>query len=596
MNKKTYLFLLFVVVIGAALLRLVRLGSIPASPYWEEVALGYDAYSVLETGKDHHGNAWPTVAFESFGDWKPSGYFYALLPFVSIGGLSVFTVRLPAALSGVVLVLIISQLVIVASKIFRNESANQSKYYSLSLLTAAVTAISPWSLLISRGAWEVSLATTLVTCAGWQALLAISSPLTSRSGKKLSILHWSLAAVAMVAAMYTYHAARITAPLLVFGVGMLWLMTGSESDKTPSFSEFSRRIVQKLQLLVVPVALTVLLCLPFLFALGSDALGKRFQETSIFSDIAIIQHSNQMRELAGNTIVSKILYHRYVLFGTEIVRRFSQHLSIGYLFVGGDENARHSVPFFGQLYHFELIFVLFGIGAGLKKWNSKALVMLWWLIAAVLPASVTLATPHALRSFAAAPVLYILIALGIVAFGEWLHRVLENVGYLSTVSIRRVLVGLLIVGIYLIELLWFSRVYFCMYPKIFAKEWQFGYEQMVEQVTLLERENPGLPVFISRHEGRPAMYYWFYTVTDPRLVQAEDAYGIQDQGEYLTFANKHFISGLHEITMSNAIVAVSAADAERLGNQLTATKTIVDPNGEIVWVIGMMVSKQPENM
>src|SRR5687768_9057768 len=74
------------------------------TPYWEEVALGYDAYSILKTGKDHHGNSWPIVAFESFGDWKPSFYFYAIVPFVQLFGLNLLAVRMPSVLSGIAIV------------------------------------------------------------------------------------------------------------------------------------------------------------------------------------------------------------------------------------------------------------------------------------------------------------------------------------------------------------------------------------------------------------------------------------------------------------------------------------------------------------
>src|SRR3989344_5582438 len=90
-----------VLIIGlAAVLRLVGLGSNPPSLYWEEAALGYDAYSLWRTGKDYHGNSFPLVAFPSFGDYKPSLYFYVAAPFVGTLGLSEMAVRLPSALAG----------------------------------------------------------------------------------------------------------------------------------------------------------------------------------------------------------------------------------------------------------------------------------------------------------------------------------------------------------------------------------------------------------------------------------------------------------------------------------------------------------------
>ena len=44
----------------------------------DEAAFGYNAYSLVETGKDEHGNAWP-IHFQSFNDYKPGFYFYLVL-------------------------------------------------------------------------------------------------------------------------------------------------------------------------------------------------------------------------------------------------------------------------------------------------------------------------------------------------------------------------------------------------------------------------------------------------------------------------------------------------------------------------------------
>ena len=81
--KKISLFIVLRILILslAAFLRLYHLDSL-TSPYWEEAALAYDSYSLLKTGQDHHGNDWPIVAFESFGDSKVHFYFYSALPFI----------------------------------------------------------------------------------------------------------------------------------------------------------------------------------------------------------------------------------------------------------------------------------------------------------------------------------------------------------------------------------------------------------------------------------------------------------------------------------------------------------------------------------
>ena len=72
----------------------------PPSPDWDEAALGYNAYSLLKTGKDEYGTRWP-LALRSFDDYKPPLYAYLAIPTVKYLGLSTYSVRLPAAINGV---------------------------------------------------------------------------------------------------------------------------------------------------------------------------------------------------------------------------------------------------------------------------------------------------------------------------------------------------------------------------------------------------------------------------------------------------------------------------------------------------------------
>ena len=63
LKKHSYKILFGSILILALLLRVLRLDQLPPSLYWEEVAIGYDAYSILKTAKDHHGNFLPVCIF-----------------------------------------------------------------------------------------------------------------------------------------------------------------------------------------------------------------------------------------------------------------------------------------------------------------------------------------------------------------------------------------------------------------------------------------------------------------------------------------------------------------------------------------------------
>ena len=97
--KKGFVFL-GVITILAAILRLYQLGKIPLSLEWDEVALGYDAYSILKTGRDQFGQFLP-VTFRSLDDYKPPLYEYLTVPSVFLFGLNAFSTRLPSALIGI---------------------------------------------------------------------------------------------------------------------------------------------------------------------------------------------------------------------------------------------------------------------------------------------------------------------------------------------------------------------------------------------------------------------------------------------------------------------------------------------------------------
>src|SRR3990172_10102 len=96
---KRVLALLGVITFIAVFLRLFNLGKTPIALEWDEVALGYDAYSIIQTGRDQFGHFLP-INFRSLDDWKPPLYVYSSIPGIFLFGLNDFTVRLPSAVFG----------------------------------------------------------------------------------------------------------------------------------------------------------------------------------------------------------------------------------------------------------------------------------------------------------------------------------------------------------------------------------------------------------------------------------------------------------------------------------------------------------------
>ena len=85
--------LIWLILALALILRTVFLTSFPAGFNADEASFGYDAYSILLTGKDQWGNTLPLI-LKSFGDYKLPLLTYLAIPFIKIFGLTETGIRM----------------------------------------------------------------------------------------------------------------------------------------------------------------------------------------------------------------------------------------------------------------------------------------------------------------------------------------------------------------------------------------------------------------------------------------------------------------------------------------------------------------------
>ena len=129
------------ILVLAALLRFVQLGSVPYGVNQDEADRVYEAYSLIKTGHDIHGNRWP-LTLEAYGtkvDNASAISVYAALPFVAFFESSVTTARIPSAIAGLLTVLFV---ILVGYRL--------SKRWNVGLLAGLMLAVSPWHLNLSR--------------------------------------------------------------------------------------------------------------------------------------------------------------------------------------------------------------------------------------------------------------------------------------------------------------------------------------------------------------------------------------------------------------------------------------------------------------
>lgn len=464
--KRQYL-LLFIILL-AAFLRFWQLGSNPPSLTWDEVAWGYNAYSLGIDGKDEFGKFLPMQYLESFGDFKPPVYAYLDILPIKFFGLNEFAVRFPSAFFGTITVLITYFL---TKRIFFTKSL------VLPLFSAFVLAISPWHINLSRGAFEANIASFFIVLGIWSFLAGVQE-------KKWYLI---LSTVFFVLSMYTFNTARIVTPIIAIILAL----------------GFRKELLSRKKEAGMAAIVGMLLLIPTLQFLFSPQASLRFREVNIFSNSSVVEKANQEIAKDGNIWWSKIIHNRRLGYAVEYVRHYLDNLNPQFLFIKGDGNPKFSTQEVGQMYLWDLPFFIAGIFYLIRKKEGNWWLIPIWLIVGILPAATARETPHALRIEATLPTFQILVAYGLFQFVERI----KNYGLVM----KRVLL-LASSFLLLANFIYYFHGYYAHYPYTYSGEWQYGYKDAISYVKTVEDDFD--QIAITESLGRPYIYALFYTKED----------------------------------------------------------------------------------
>lgn len=478
--KVKYKLLLGFIIIIAFLLRFVNLGVNPPSLSWDEVAWGYNAYSLGIDGRDEFGRFLPLDYLESFGDFKPPVYAYLDVLPVKAFGLSEFSTRIPSAFFGVLTVILTYFL---TKEIFC--SSKNKKLYAL--CASLFLAISPWHIMLSRAAFEANISTFFIVLGVYLFLYSIR--------RKYLLLTLSFAS--FIVSLYTFNTARIVSPLLV----LLLLFS------------FRRQIMQHKKELLIASVIGLILIIPFAKFAPSPAASLRFKEVNIFSDAAPVEISNLEIKNDKGTLISKIIHNRRLIYSVDYLRHYFDNLNPNFLFVKGDGNPKFSTQDIGELFLWDLPFFIAGIIFLFKKKEGNWWLIPAWLILGIIPAATARETPHALRIETTLPTFQIITSLGFVTI-------------MSNSKFRKFILPVLV--LLFLNLTYFLHGYIFHYPREFSGEWQYGYRDSINYVESVKEKYSR--VNITEDLGRPYIYYLFYTKYDPKNFRKEavvkrDAFG-----------------------------------------------------------------------
>ncbi|MDD4026877.1 MAG: phospholipid carrier-dependent glycosyltransferase [Candidatus Shapirobacteria bacterium] len=470
MTKSNKLFLIIIFFISF-FLRFYKVGKYPTL-LWDEAAIGYNAYSLIETGKDEYGKTLPII-FKSFGDYKPGFYIYLAAPFIKIFGLNATATRLPSVLLGSLLPILIYFLI----------KEINPKAHKTAIIAAIITVFNPYSIHFSRGAWESNVLTFELVLAAFLFFKYINK----KSNKYLLF-----SAITFGLTLFTYQAGKMISLFLIVILFLTNLSIVNLKNIKNLFLNF-----------VFPL---FLFSLPILYGLFFSSNANRLKVVSLFSYPRPTQESIIIKN-ESNQLDYDLFHNQFVFFGRNFLLRYFNHFSPRFLAFEGDwQSPRHSAPYVGVILYPSLIFLIIGIFFALsrQKIDKLGIFFFLWLIVAPLPSALTRDIVQSLRSMSFSIPLIYFISVGI---------------YVVVNKYKNIFVYSLIIGAYLVSFFYYSDLYLNHMIKKNPDEFLYGYQQSMDYI--VKNQSKYKNITISDYYGQAYIFYLFYSKYPPQLYQQQ---------------------------------------------------------------------------
>lgn len=412
---KFYVILLIILLFGFTL-RFYKISSVPPGLSNDEISIAYEAYSIINTGRDSNGVFLP-LSFKSHGDYKAPLYEYLAGPFIKIIGNNEVAVRLPSIIFGTLTILGIYFLV---KKLGLGEIS--------ALLSAFLLAITPWHVYTSRIGLESNLALCIVVFATVFFFKGLEN-------NKYLYLASSLFALSL----YAYHTEKVFTPIILIVLTCIYLKRISIKNSVKMWMLFL--------ILILPLVLDAI------FLKGATRASNEF----ILNDFLLAN------KLAG---IESLVTKSYTIF-TFWFGRYLQYTSFNFIFSNGlPTSAPYGSPDFGLLNILEL--PLFAIGAfSILFYKDKPVrnfIFSWLLLGPLVP-SLTLGEINLVRNLVTVVPLTILSAYGVVVL--W-NRIKNKLIFV---------VGIFLV---IVNFAFFYKNYMTYFPIYFSENWSYGFKQIAE--------------------------------------------------------------------------------------------------------------------
>lgn len=549
-------YLVVSLIILSVFLRIWQFSSIPVSLSWDEVSMLADAKAALSTGRDMHGNSIWQAIYPSWGDYKLPLYPILVIFSAKIVGISEIAVRLPSLIAGLFQLYLIFAL---SKVLFPKKKA-------IWWLSVVVLGFSPWSIVFARTGFEANLGQVLLS-------ISIYFALASKNYKRKKLILLLASVVFGALSVYSYYSVRFVWPIVFASAVLL----------NQSFKKFNFVSLKNFIKITAPsLVLFSILILPILNSPHYQASQQfRLSTPSILNIQEFNEHSIELKNIEGGSIVGKISYHPRILQLKQFVTNYGKNLDPAFIFVHSDQNLRHTTARHGLFLLSFAPFLIIGVLAGISKYSrSSILLIIWWLVA-LIPASVSYEVPHALRSLNALVPISLLIAVGMFEAYKW------------TKQQKKLLASCLILlwSVFsLFNLLDFSSDYFFSYPNRSAAAWSDGYKQLVATTMNLENEYADIGnIYVDRSDGRIHLWFMAYGTTAGEDFEKLES----DQFLFNSMGKIKFTSSPDLDDLSGHAIMVYPEGrvlelASRYNLQIIDTRAVKDVNGKSIAIVAVI--------
>lgn len=541
-NRNFYPILFILVFLIAAFLRLFDLDKNPNGFFVDEAVTGYNAWSILETGKDEYGKSFP-LAFRFFGTYTPALYTYLTAATFLFVDPSVYSTRLVSALSGILFVCLVYFFV-------RSLKISENRW--LPIFAALLAAISPWDIFYSRTGYETHLAFFLYALAIFCCWLSLSRKIFLIPGFFFFAL-----------SINTYQAEKLLAPLTILGFLIIF---------RENFS-----IKKNFKLLILSLLIFLVVSLPQILIVFTPAFRARATSEGVFYSKQIKDRSDEISYLP------KTLSYP-LTFVYEFSSQYFSYFSPNNLFLRGDPILQQSIPETSNFYPIWIILFILGLYEIKKTEKTAVKFIILLLLLAPIPAALTSTPFSSQRSLPLLLPLIFILTLGVKAIlkmrNEHSSPLYKKIG---------ILIALILI---LSPIPYLYRSYFVLLPNERARVWGFGEEQLAEEI----KKRPSENFMIDNSRFEPIYVpLAFYLKIPPEVIQKSVDQRIKDNYYFATgweqnykFSNLDIrpVEWKRDICQSQIMVGDELTISERQAKEhyLEKVFTVVSPINEIIFL------------